>query len=179
MPVVVAVVVLVNVLGGDVADDDGSQGPADVEATIGTALSKQLFTDDYADVFAGDERWQSLPTPEGNTFDWDPESTYVRKPPYFDGMQMETTPVTDIEGARVLAKLGDAAATSLGRRGKGAGGPRRRGLPRNACDGPARVGLRGRQARDALRLAGRPVEVLNCLGKNTLRPRGVPGGKRS
>ena len=57
-----------------------------------------MFTNDYADVFAGDERWQSLPTPEGNTFDWADESTYVRKPPYFDGMTMETTPVSDIDG---------------------------------------------------------------------------------
>ena len=51
-----------------------------------------MFTSDYADVFAGDERWQSLPTPEGDTFEWDAESTYVRKPPYFEGMQTETTP---------------------------------------------------------------------------------------
>jgi aconitate hydratase len=70
-----------------------------------------MFTSDYADVFAGDERWQSLPTPEGNTFDWDTDSTYVRKPPYFDGMQLEPSPVTDISGARVLAKLGDSVTT--------------------------------------------------------------------
>ena len=65
----------------------------------------------YEDVFAGDERWQSLPTPEGNTFEWDAESTYVRKPPYFDGMPDEPTPVTDIDGARVLLKLGDSVTT--------------------------------------------------------------------
>ena len=70
-----------------------------------------MFTSDYADVFAGDERWQSLPTPEGDTFDWDADSTYVRKPPYFDGMQLEPSPVTDISGARVLAKLGDSVTT--------------------------------------------------------------------
>ncbi|KGN42201.1 aconitate hydratase [Knoellia aerolata] len=97
--------------GNDVFLKDIWPSPTDVESTIAGAISKKLFTDDYADVFAGDERWQSLPTPEGNTFDWDPESTYVRKPPYFDGMQMETTPVTDIEGARVLAKLGDSVTT--------------------------------------------------------------------
>ena len=85
--------------------------PVDVEATIQQAISKELFTTDYADVFAGDERWQSLPTPEGNTFDWDADSTYVRKPPYFDGMQLEPSPVTDITGARVLAKLGDSVTT--------------------------------------------------------------------
>src|SRR6187397_1338623 len=85
--------------------------PVDVEATIATSINQQMFTDDYADVFAGDERWQSLQTPVGDTFAWDPESTYVRKPPYFDGMTMETTPVSDIEGARVLAKLGDSVTT--------------------------------------------------------------------
>lgn len=85
--------------------------PADVERTIADSITKEMFTSDYADVFAGDERWQSLPTPEGKTFEWDPESTYVRKPPYFEGMQMETTPVEDISGARVLAKLGDSVTT--------------------------------------------------------------------
>ncbi len=83
----------------------------DVERTIATSINQEMFTEDYADVFAGDERWQSLPTPEGNTFDWDADSTYVRKPPYFDGMTMETTPVTDIKDARVLAKLGDSVTT--------------------------------------------------------------------
>ncbi len=85
--------------------------PVEVEATIQQAISQEMFTTDYADVFAGDERWQSLPTPEGNTFDWDADSTYVRKPPYFDGMPLEPTPVTDIAGARVLAKLGDSVTT--------------------------------------------------------------------
>src|SRR6185369_14615190 len=68
-------------------------------------------TDSYADVFKGDERWRNLPTPEGKTFDWDPKSTYVRKPPYFDGMPAEPEPVTDITGARVLALLGDSVTT--------------------------------------------------------------------
>jgi aconitate hydratase len=62
-------------------------------------------------VFAGDERWQNLPTPEGATFEWDSESTYVRKPPYFEGMATEPAPVTDISGARVLLKLGDSVTT--------------------------------------------------------------------
>jgi aconitate hydratase len=70
-----------------------------------------MFTESYADVFAGDEEWQSLPTPEGETFAWDPDSTYVRKPPYFDGMPAEPAPVTDIGGARVLLKLGDSITT--------------------------------------------------------------------
>jgi aconitate hydratase len=97
--------------GNDVFLEDIWPAPADVERTIGESISQQMFTDDYADVFAGDERWRSLPTPEGDTFAWDDESTYVRKPPYFEGMSMETTPVTDIEGARVLAKLGDSVTT--------------------------------------------------------------------
>jgi aconitate hydratase len=70
-----------------------------------------MFTKDYADVFTGDERWRSLPIPEGDSFAWDPESTYVRKPPYFDGMTAEPQPVQDISGARVLAKLGDSVTT--------------------------------------------------------------------
>jgi len=70
-----------------------------------------MFTDSYADVFKGDERWRNLPTPEGKTFDWDPNSTYVRKPPYFEGMPADPEPVTDIVGARVLALLGDSVTT--------------------------------------------------------------------
>jgi aconitate hydratase len=97
--------------GKDVFLEDIWPAPADVEATSASSISKQMFTDDYADVFAGDERWQSLQTPVGDTFAWDTESTYVRKPPYFDGMTMETTPVADIDGARVLAKLGDSVTT--------------------------------------------------------------------
>ena len=82
-----------------------------MQATIDNAISQELFTADYKDVFRGDERWRSLPTPEGQTFDWDESSTYVRKPPYFEGMQEEPSPVTDIAGARVLAKLGDSVTT--------------------------------------------------------------------
>jgi aconitate hydratase len=100
-------------------DTDGNEvflrdlwpAPTDVERTIAESINKEMFTSDYSDVFAGDHRWQSLPTPEGKTFDWAPDSTYVRKPPYFDGMTMETTPVEDLAGARVLAKLGDSVTT--------------------------------------------------------------------
>ncbi len=84
---------------------------ATVEETIASSISREMFTEDYADVFAGDERWTSLPTPEGDTFDWDSESTYVRKPPYFDGMGAEPDPLQDIDGARVLALLGDSVTT--------------------------------------------------------------------
>jgi aconitate hydratase len=85
--------------------------PAEVEEVIAQAINQEMFTRDYADVFAGDERWQSLPTPTGKTFEWDPQSTYVRKPPYFDGMSPTPSPVADISGARVLAKLGDSVTT--------------------------------------------------------------------
>src|SRR3954464_11724775 len=85
--------------------------PAEVEEVIAEAITCDMFSDDYADVFAGDERWRTLETPEGDTFAWDPESTYVRKPPYFEGMPEEPAAVEDIEGARVLAKLGDSVTT--------------------------------------------------------------------
>jgi aconitate hydratase len=85
--------------------------PADVQRVVDDSIASEMFTRDYADVFAGDERWQNLPTPEGDTFAWDPDSTYVRKPPYFDGMEREPAPVSDIQGARVLAKLGDSVTT--------------------------------------------------------------------
>ena len=86
-------------------------GSAEIADVIASAVASEMFTRDYADVFAGDERWRSLPTPSGDTFAWDPESTYVRKPPYFDGMSRDPRPVTDIEGARVLAMLGDSVTT--------------------------------------------------------------------
>ena len=83
----------------------------EIDEVIGYAITQEMFTKDYADVFDGGERWKSLPTPEGKTFEWDPESTYVRKPPYFDGMQPEPDAVQDISGARVLALLGDSVTT--------------------------------------------------------------------
>ena len=83
----------------------------EVQQVIDATISTDMFTKDYADVFAGDERWRSLPTPEGDTFAWDAESTYVRKPPYFDGMPADPAPVQDITGARVLALLGDSVTT--------------------------------------------------------------------
>ncbi|MFE6509877.1 aconitate hydratase AcnA [Nocardioides sp. NPDC057767] len=97
--------------GNDVFLKDIWPTPAEVEETIATAISSDMFTKDYADVFAGDERWQNLPTPTGDTFTWDEESTYVRKAPYFEGMAKTPSPVTDIEGARVLLKLGDSVTT--------------------------------------------------------------------
>ncbi len=97
--------------GNDVFLKDIWPSPAEVEATIAQAINSEMFGESYQDVFAGDERWQSLPTPEGNTFAWDENSTYVRRAPYFDGMPDEPVAVTDIEGARVLLKLGDSVTT--------------------------------------------------------------------
>ncbi len=84
---------------------------AEIDEIVASAIGAEMFTDSYADVFAGDQQWQSLPTPEGQMFEWDPDSTYVRKPPYFDGMPADPQPVTDISGARVLLKLGDSITT--------------------------------------------------------------------
>ena len=97
--------------GNDVYLRDIWPDAAEVQATIDSSIDTGMFDHQYASVFEGDERWRSLPTPDGATFEWDSESTYVRKPPYFDGMTIETTPVSDIVGARVLAKLGDSVTT--------------------------------------------------------------------
>jgi len=84
---------------------------AEVQQTIDSSISTEMFTKEYGAVFDGDERWRSLPTPDSEVFEWDEHSTYVRKPPYFEGMTLETSPVVDITGARVLAKLGDSVTT--------------------------------------------------------------------
>jgi aconitate hydratase len=83
----------------------------EVQKTIDESISTDMFEHEYAGVFEGDERWRSLPTPQSETFQWDDSSTYVRKPPYFEGMTLETSPVANITGARVLAKLGDSVTT--------------------------------------------------------------------
>ncbi|MEV0420591.1 aconitate hydratase AcnA [Streptosporangium canum] len=83
----------------------------DISAAVASSIDQDMFLHDYADVFKGDETWRSLPIPTGDTFEWDPASTYVRKAPYFDGMPASPEPVTDISGARVLAKLGDSVTT--------------------------------------------------------------------
>ncbi|MFH8489663.1 aconitate hydratase AcnA [Streptomyces longisporoflavus] len=101
------------------ADQDGNPvylkdiwpSEAEVNDVVANSIGEDMFNKSYQDVFAGDAQWQALSIPTGNTFEWDPESTYVRKPPYFEGMTMETTPVSDITGARVLAKLGDSVTT--------------------------------------------------------------------
>ncbi|OBH43410.1 aconitate hydratase [Mycobacterium mantenii] len=83
----------------------------EITAVVDENLRAEMFTKSYADVYAGDDRWRSLTVPDSNTFQWDPESTYVRRPPYFDGMGRDPQPVGDITAARVLAKLGDSVTT--------------------------------------------------------------------
>jgi len=84
---------------------------SEIQSVIDSSISSDMFTKDYASVFEGDHRWKSLATPTGKVFEWDAKSTYVRKPPYFDGMPRNPKPVTDISGARVLAILGDSVTT--------------------------------------------------------------------
>jgi aconitate hydratase len=97
--------------GNDVFLADLWPSSQEIQEVVDSAIASEMFSRDYADVFAGDEQWQNLPTPEGDTFDWDAGSTYVRRPPYFEGMSRDPEPVTDIEGARVLARLGDSVTT--------------------------------------------------------------------
>ncbi|TXI52663.1 aconitate hydratase AcnA [Mycolicibacter arupensis] len=97
--------------GNDVFLRDIWPSAQEIDDTIKSAISQDMFRKSYADVFAGDENWRNLPTPDGDTFAWDEASTYVRKAPYFDGMGLEPEPVSDIKGARVMALLGDSVTT--------------------------------------------------------------------
>ena len=97
--------------GNDVFLHDILPTQKEIDDTIASSINREMFVSSYADVFTGDERWRSLPTPAGNSFDWDPKSTYVRKPPYFDGMPASPEPVKNITGAIVLALLGDSVTT--------------------------------------------------------------------
>ena len=97
--------------GNDVFLKDIWPSPSEIQAVIDGVVSSEMFKKDYSSVFAGDHRWTSLATPTGKVFEWDAKSTYVRKPPYFEGMPRNPVPVTDIKGARVLAKLGDSVTT--------------------------------------------------------------------
>ncbi|WP_312397535.1 aconitate hydratase [Kocuria sp.] len=97
--------------GNDIYLKDIWPNPTEVQEIIDRSIDTDMFTTQYGTIFDGDERWQNLETPTGDVFEWDPNSTYVRKPPYFDGMSMETSSVEDIKGARVLLKLGDSVTT--------------------------------------------------------------------
>jgi aconitate hydratase len=83
----------------------------DIQKTMLSAVNSEMFRQQYADVFHGDERWRSLNVPSGDRFAWDPDSTYIRNPPFFEGLTLQTTPLRDIAGARVLALLGDSITT--------------------------------------------------------------------
>ena len=97
--------------GKDVLLADIWPSAKEIQDVIDSSISSEMFKKDYATVFDGDHRWKSLDTPTGKTFEWDAQSTYVRKPPYFDGTPANPKPVTDIAGARVLAILGDSVTT--------------------------------------------------------------------
>jgi aconitate hydratase len=97
--------------GNDVYLKDIWPSTEEIQGVIDSSITRELYTADYADVFKGDERWQSLPVPEGKTFAWDDASSYIRKAPYFDGMSTTPDPVSDVHGARVLALLGDSVTT--------------------------------------------------------------------
>ena len=97
--------------GNEVFLRDIWPNPTEVERTIAENITQEMFENDYSDVFAGDERWRGLDTPDGDTFEWSEDSTYVRKPPCFEGMSMELDAIRDIEGARVLVKVGDSTTT--------------------------------------------------------------------
>jgi aconitate hydratase len=97
--------------GNDVFLKDIWPNPVEVQQVIDSSIDKDMFARGYEGVFDGDDRWKALDTPAGDTFAWDPSSTYVRKPPYFEGMKAQPEPVTDISGARVLLKLGDSVTT--------------------------------------------------------------------
>jgi aconitate hydratase len=97
--------------GNDVYLSDIWPGAEEIQEVIASSVRGEMFQRTYADVFTGDESWRSLPEPEGDLFAWDPNSTYVRRPPYFDSMPREPEPVGDIHGARVLVMVGDSVTT--------------------------------------------------------------------
>ncbi len=123
-PPLVIAYALAGTMDIDILNDpigEGTDGPVylrdiwpsqeEIAEIVESSIGKEMFTSSYADVFKGDERWRNLDIPTGDLFEWDPDSTYVRKAPYFDGMTAEPEPVSDIRGARVLAKLGDSVTT--------------------------------------------------------------------
>src|SRR5690606_14025753 len=83
----------------------------EIERAMATAVTPEMFREEYATVFEGDERWQNLPVPEGDLFEWDPESTYVREPTFFEDLSPEVQPVDDVRDARVLVYVGDSVTT--------------------------------------------------------------------
>ncbi|VXB59321.1 aconitate hydratase (bifunctional aconitase) [Arthrobacter sp. 9V] len=97
--------------GNEVFLKDIWPNPTEVQEVIDSSIDEAMFAKGYEGVFDGDDRWKALDTPAGDTFAWAEDSTYVRKPPYFEGMKAQPDPVKDISGARVLLKLGDSVTT--------------------------------------------------------------------
>ncbi|WP_100444283.1 aconitate hydratase AcnA [Glycomyces xiaoerkulensis] len=97
--------------GRDVYMRDIWPDQEDIRSVVDSNIGREMFLEEYASVFEGDDTWKSLPIPTGDTFEWDDASTYARKAPYFDGMPARPAPVEDVQGARVLAKLGDSVTT--------------------------------------------------------------------
>jgi len=97
--------------GNDVYMKDIWPSKSDIDAVVGRTINRQMFQEKYADVFKGDQRWSQIETPTGSLFQWDEESTYIRKPPFFDGITREPAGVDAIQGARVLVKVGDSITT--------------------------------------------------------------------
>ena len=85
--------------------------PQEVESTMRSSVTSEMFSKEYADVFTGDEHWRALPVPEGDLYAWDEKSTYIKNPPYFEGMQVQPAPIADLRGLRALAVLGDSITT--------------------------------------------------------------------
>jgi aconitate hydratase len=85
--------------------------PQEVESTMRSSVTSEMFRKEYADVFTGDEHWQALPIPEGDLYAWDGKSTYIKDPPYFEGMPVKPGALTDLRGLRALALLGDSITT--------------------------------------------------------------------
>jgi aconitate hydratase len=85
--------------------------PQEVESTMRSSVTSEMFRKEYADVFAGDEHWRALPVPEGDLYAWDDKSTYIKNPPYFEGMKVKPGAISDLRGLRVLAVLGDSITT--------------------------------------------------------------------
>jgi aconitate hydratase len=85
--------------------------PQEVESLMRSAVSTDMFRKEYADVFTGDNRWRALPVPKGNLYNWDSKSTYIKLPPFFEGMPPKPAPIQDLHGLRVLALLGDSVTT--------------------------------------------------------------------
>ena len=138
--------------GNDVYLRDLWPSADEIQETITRAVRGEMFSRTYADVFTGDPAWRELPIPEGDLFAWDPASTYVRQPPYFEGMSREPEAVEDVHGARCLVMLGDSVTTDH--------------------ISPGRVDQAGLSGRQVPGRARRRAQGLQLLRLATRQPRG-------